>query len=865
MKRLKSVIHRGLFVLFLLTFSITTRAVEFPSGNYVATFMLAPINVAGTFPCVVSLAAKTGMTTLPGTIQLAFTSNSKSLLSGTLAIGFDTYTLTGKQTASSKSFQLSLAGTSGASTVKFSVKLNSKLAGKLLTGSISGKGGTLNGKGTIAIDYSAAVPLEATLTAALTNNNGAITGTGTATVNTVANALTASGKETSGKSGPSVSLALSGSLLKFSGSGIVAIPDDDGPSGVEAVYKAKGFGASASGKLTLGAKTTGTTTGNSLGSIVLADSSATHFTASTGVVLFNVIGTSLLPGQSTVTATAGGTAIPASQIQFTENQIAISTTLFSDMTVFNVSATDLFGLTVAGTGTVWSGSFVLTVNVVDQQGQAVKGALVTATLGDDHSIMGQGTSDAAGNVVFENLPDRTILLMASVPGTDKVGTNANNGGAGTITVVILDFNTASTVVNNDISLGTSGWDTGTSPVTVIPHTESGGGTPPPSVRAVDQDLQLTTSGEGPQFLSRTFVTQKDTKSVSCRYRFITSEIPGGYFGTQYNDYFAVLIRSSSGGGLAFEINTMNALGLAAFDASGATAWRKVKLPVAVAGDTVQVDVIVANVADGYLDSQVVVDKIIEERVELKVAKPLVKLLDTNTFTVNVTSSGTVANYVIEIRRASEATWYTLASAQMLDNYTESVAGKFKVRGKADIDGTTEMSPEVDLEVQFPSYADIVGDAGVKAHCDAAWADTKAAATATKRHEEAFYILLNTTGPTTGYTFTATKLGPDIGPLQTGSVVPDAKPDDVPATPTPIASATYTVALFHTHTPTFYRPVGRAVGPSGADQNAITGYYKLVGVVYDYVGDASGNAPSHWPLNSPAQLWPTGLNRRATPP
>jgi hypothetical protein len=133
---------------------------------------------------------------------------------------------------------------------------------------------------------------------------------------------------------------------------------------------------------------------------------------------------------------------------------------------------------------------------------------------------------------------------------------------------------------------------------------------------VDSDLQLGTAGEGPQTISRTFQTDPDVSAVRLRYRFVTSEVPGGFFGSEFNDYFSVSLRSQKGGDAVFEANSMNGLGLGAFDAGGATAWRDATLPVDVEGDVIQVDLEVANVADGLLDSQVIVDFVEEVRVRV---------------------------------------------------------------------------------------------------------------------------------------------------------------------------------------------------------------------------------------------------------
>jgi hypothetical protein len=162
-----------------------------------------------------------------------------------------------------------------------------------------------------------------------------------------------------------------------------------------------------------------------------------------------------------------------------------------------------------------------------------------------------------------------------------------------------------------------------------------------------------------------------------------------------------------------------------------------------------------------------------------------------------------------------------------------------------------------LASPFPSYREIVQNADVQAQTSAAWASTLAAATPASRREEGFWIRYNK--GTSKYEFTPTILGPVVGPLAGGSVVLGARPADVaPDT----AAAIYTVGSFHTHTPTAFRPVGRAVGPSGADQAADTSD-DVVGVVYDYVESppASGNIPAAHPLASPAQLYPSGPDRR----
>jgi hypothetical protein len=170
-----------------------------------------------------------------------------------------------------------------------------------------------------------------------------------------------------------------------------------------------------------------------------------------------------------------------------------------------------------------------------------------------------------------------------------------------------------------------------------------------------------------------------------------------------------------------------------------------------------------------------------------------------------------------------------------------------------LDGGTAAAPT------FPTYADITGDADVSTKITAAWKSTEAAATATKRREEGFGIRKNV--GTGKFEFTATKLGPSIGPTQTGSVKLGRRPAD---TDSGKATAIYTVGSFHTHTPTAFRTVGRPVGPSSADQSTDTSD-DVCGVVYDYTESAagSGDVPAGHPIGSSAQAYHSGPDKRQT--
>ncbi len=324
-----------------------------------------------------------------------------------------------------------------------------------------------------------------------------------------------------------------------------------------------------------------------------------------------------------------GAPVPYASLTTTADSVTLTGGVGTGRHELVLSARDVYGYSIDSRFVVWAGEHSVPVLVVDESGAPVAGATVTAKLSDDPDVSSTLTSGADGGGVFANLPNRSYNIVAQASG-NRFATQPTSVFDGTAVLRLRGIGTPSTVDNNDFSQGLDGWDIGTAPVSLVPHIEDtsatfavtaqGDRTPEASTRAgqslatpgfsaaaADVDLALTTSGEGQQSISRTFTVEPGVKSVTVRYRFITSEVPGGYFGSEFNDFYNVTARSAQSGGVAGDGNSMNGLGLAAFDAAGATGWREAELPVDGQGDTVRVDVAVANVADGLYDSQVVVD------------------------------------------------------------------------------------------------------------------------------------------------------------------------------------------------------------------------------------------------------------------
>lgn len=292
------------------------------------------------------------------------------------------------------------------------------------------------------------------------------------------------------------------------------------------------------------------------------------------------------------------------------NGIAISSELLTlNPTLFTASASLLPGsnsisleiyekkmdvlLTFATT--IWIGSETLVVNLLSSTGAPfLVPTTITASLSDDPLVQSVITT-STGTATFKNIPDRTIILEAKGEG-NEVGTAAAIGVQFSIDITMVGFNEPSTVENNDFSMGLAGWEvpTDSNAIALVDHKENVG--PPlsvyPAAGLENKDIRLTTVSVAKQSVSRTFAAKFGSTGVRVRYRFITEEIPAGYFGSINNDFFSVSIRSKVAGGSLVESNSMNGLGLGAFDfSSGSTNWYEIILPLHHDSDTVEVSLV----------------------------------------------------------------------------------------------------------------------------------------------------------------------------------------------------------------------------------------------------------------------------------
>lgn len=361
-------------------------------------------------------------------------------------------------------------------------------------------------------------------------------------------------------------------------------------------------------KITADGPPMGETEQGSEGTLALQGNAESVFVAPNVTLDYQLSGALFSTDLDAVSVTINGVAVPASQYTISGDQqrLTMVAALEPGRNLIEIGASDDKGALLYSESVIWSGSQNLTVQVLDAAGNPVAGADIAAKLTEDQDVLVSAVTAADGTVTFVNVPNRNILIESSSGG--QYGFVSVIGGVGATTVKLTALQEPSPVDNNDFSQGVEGWSVGSAPVSLVSHQALAAAdmSVAADAAAPDVDLVLSTSGQGTQTIARTFQVSEDTASVTVRYKFITSEVPGGYFGSPYNDDYRVSIRSADGQ-IISDANSMNGLGLTAFDAGGATAFRELTLVLDGKATTVQVEGAVSNVADNLFDSQLRID------------------------------------------------------------------------------------------------------------------------------------------------------------------------------------------------------------------------------------------------------------------
>jgi hypothetical protein len=240
------------------------------------------------------------------------------------------------------------------------------------------------------------------------------------------------------------------------------------------------------------------------------------------------------------------------------------------------------------------GNIDMPVIVLDENNAPVSGVTVFANATTYPGVGQVGTTDINGLVTFTNLVSTTIGLTARTS-DNSIAVNGVAASLNTVTLNLLPFAPASNTTDFAISNGTTGWTGGFNEVLAVTKR--------------DTVLAVSTNGQyNIQYANSQPKVYPFTNTVYIKYQFQTDEIPGGYFGTIYNDYYIITIRTDTGG-YASVSHSMNELGLGAFDSNGFTDWYTLQLPTSLATQWINYDIGVSNVVDNLFDSQIIVDKI----------------------------------------------------------------------------------------------------------------------------------------------------------------------------------------------------------------------------------------------------------------
>lgn len=293
--------------------------------------------------------------------------------------------------------------------------------------------------------------------------------------------------------------------------------------------------------------------------------------------------------------------IPIKNTTNTTSNIAILDKFTSDKVILTVSALDTYGLPIFASFDLYFGSISMPVHISFKNQTAAPGILVRANLTDYPDVSQSGYTDVNGTIIFKNVPLRTISLFARSD-DNQIALTGVAASVSVISLILVPFGDGT--FTNTTVISTRHYRNLMQDNSIAHFLR----------HITKRDTELSgfsvhTEGQTLQMESRTFTTETGATSVYVRYKFVTSEVPGGYFGSRFNDYFSVTIRSEKGGYQTMS-QSMNGLGLGAFDYStGSTDWFILKLNIDGDAQLIQVDIGVANVGDGAYQSSVIVDKI----------------------------------------------------------------------------------------------------------------------------------------------------------------------------------------------------------------------------------------------------------------
>jgi hypothetical protein len=298
----------------------------------------------------------------------------------------------------------------------------------------------------------------------------------------------------------------------------------------------------------------------------------------------------------------GTTTVQADAMQVSGNQGLAAVNFAPEGGAHDVviDATDVLGRPLHARRRFWAGGNSTTAKVIDGSAQAWPAeAMVTVSPSEDlDHIFGQSVT---GQASFDHLPTAAVIWQARSGMALGVASGVPANG-GTQAITLLPMPTSGSAPNLDFGTDLAGW---TTPASAQRVAASGGST--------GQDLKLSTSGLNPQIASHAFTTGNGVQAATVRYRFVTREDLSADADRRHADYFRMQLRTASGQ-VSTDTQSIWSLGGAAFDGTGSSGWRTLRVITSPTGDLVDLDAIVANVepdpnSAGALDSALVIDGI----------------------------------------------------------------------------------------------------------------------------------------------------------------------------------------------------------------------------------------------------------------
>lgn len=207
--------------------------------------------------------------------------------------------------------------------------------------------------------------------------------------------------------------------------------------------------------------------------------------------------------------------MPLTDLSITPDSISF-TGLADEYVLLSIFAMDSIGNPLIDSYELHFGAIDMPVRVLGPDGLGAGNVLVSANATIYPGLGQSCVTDASGLCYLTNLPSTTIGLVARID-DNSIAVNGLAATTSQVTLQLMSFEAPSGNVTLDVDDGLSGWT---------------GGAVSQSLR-IKRDTTLTVATNGQpdlQIASGSFPVHASSKTAYIRYKFVTAEVPGGYFG-----------------------------------------------------------------------------------------------------------------------------------------------------------------------------------------------------------------------------------------------------------------------------------------------------------------------------------------------